>query len=101
LKIASGSNRRPGAQALSLRFRSRWCGFPIRNSQSEIQNALDFPAMNVSDSAPTQKQVLDPVCGMVITPDKAAAKIEHGGHEHYFCSKQCQAEFEKDPKKYH
>ena len=50
---------------------------------------------------PTQKQVKDPVCGKIFPAEEAVAKIEHGSHTHYFCSEQCKAEFEKDPKKYH
>jgi YHS domain-containing protein len=49
----------------------------------------------------TAKQAQDPVCKMIVQVDTAAAKIEHGGHAHYFCSEQCKREFEKDPKKYH
>lgn len=48
-----------------------------------------------------QGKVKDPVCGMMIDPNKAAAKIEHGGHTHYFCNVSCKEKFEKDPKKYH
>ena len=50
---------------------------------------------------PTQKQVKDPVCGMILPAEDAAARIDHGGHTHYFCSEGCKVEFEKDPKKYH
>jgi Cu+-exporting ATPase len=52
-------------------------------------------------SQPTQRQVRDPVCGMIISADEAAGKIDHSDHTHYFCSDQCRREFEKDPKKYH
>ncbi len=54
-----------------------------------------------SHSAPTVKQVLCPVCNMLVMPSEAPAVIEHGGHAHYFCSVECKEEFEKDPKKYH
>jgi len=49
----------------------------------------------------TAKQAQDPVCKMIVDVDNAPAKIEHGEHTHYFCSQQCKAEFEKNPKKYH
>ncbi|MHB0976380.1 MAG: ATP-binding cassette domain-containing protein [Candidatus Aquicultorales bacterium] len=39
----------------------------------------------------------DPVCGMSIERDKAAAKVEYGGREFFFCSKGCSAEFLEDP----
>ncbi len=44
--------------------------------------------------------VTDPVCGMKIDPDTAFSKIEHGGRIIYFCSKMCEEEFKKNPKKY-
>jgi len=49
----------------------------------------------------TTKQAQDPVCKMIVDVDKAAGKIDHGEHAHYFCSEKCQREFEKNPKKYH
>ncbi|MEM3579697.1 MAG: copper-translocating P-type ATPase [Candidatus Bathyarchaeia archaeon] len=44
--------------------------------------------------------VTDPVCGMKIDPDTAFSKIEHEGRVIYFCSKMCEEEFKKNPKKY-
>ena len=49
----------------------------------------------------TERQVIDPVCKMVIDPKTAAAKVEHGDHTHYFCNVACKEAFERDPKKYH
>ncbi|PYQ47835.1 MAG: YHS domain-containing protein [Acidobacteria bacterium] len=49
----------------------------------------------------TAKQAQDPVCKMIVDVEKAAARIEHGEHAHYFCSEKCKHEFEKNPKKYH
>jgi Cu2+-exporting ATPase len=44
--------------------------------------------------------VIDPVCKMKIEPDMAYSKIEHEGRIIYFCSKACEEEFKKNPKKY-
>ncbi len=44
--------------------------------------------------------VTDPVCGMKIDPDAAYSKIEHEGRVIYFCSRMCEEEFKKNPKKY-
>lgn len=49
----------------------------------------------------TARQVKDPVCGMIIAAEDAAAIVEHGEHKHYFCSQECRQKFEADPKKYH
>jgi Cu2+-exporting ATPase len=47
-----------------------------------------------------KKLVTDPVCGMKIEPETAYSKIEHEGQTVYFCSKHCEEEFKKNPKKY-
>jgi P-type Cu+ transporter len=42
----------------------------------------------------------DPVCGMTVEPNKAAAKVEHGGKTYYFCAPGCAKRFEQVPEKY-
>jgi Cu+-exporting ATPase len=42
----------------------------------------------------------DPVCGMAVQPDKAAAQAEYGGKTWYFCSRQCRDKFTADPGKF-
>ena len=44
--------------------------------------------------------VTDPVCGMKIDPDTAYSKIEHDGRVVYFCSRMCEEEFKRNPRKY-
>jgi len=39
----------------------------------------------------------DPVCGMMVAPEKGAAKLEHAGKTYYFCSKSCTERFSHDP----
>ena len=48
----------------------------------------------------TPPKVKDPVCGMSVAPEKAAAKIEHAGNRYYFCSKGCAERFSRDPEKF-
>ena len=43
---------------------------------------------------------IDPVCGMTIEPDKAAAVAEYSGSNWYFCSEHCHHKFNSDPEKY-
>src|SRR6266478_6515670 len=67
----------------------------------------------MSDSAPTPKPSLpgltilpstpkmkDPVCGMMVDPQKSAAKVEHGGKTYYFCSARCAERFENNPENF-
>ena len=42
----------------------------------------------------------DPVCGMTVDPDKAAAKVEHAGKAYYFCAPGCAKRFQQAPEKY-
>jgi Cu+-exporting ATPase len=42
----------------------------------------------------------DPVCGMTVEPEKAAAQLQHAGKIYYFCAKGCARKFSTDPGKY-
>jgi|KNS12BottometaT_FD_k123_3225_4 YHS domain-containing protein len=42
---------------------------------------------------------IDPVCGMKVNKQKAAATIVYNGETYYFCKSGCKARFEKDPEK--
>ena len=43
---------------------------------------------------------IDPVCGMTVAPDTAAATRELGGATYYFCSTHCAATFDADSARY-
>ena len=45
-------------------------------------------------------KVKDPVCGMTIDEEKAAATTGYGGKDFRFCSRSCREKFEKDPAAY-
>src|SRR5579863_7608702 len=42
----------------------------------------------------------DPVCGMEVQPESAAASETHAGQTYYFCCKGCAAKFRAEPAKY-
>lgn len=44
--------------------------------------------------------VRDPVCGMEIRPEDAAASEEHDERTFYFCSHACHETFVADPHRY-
>ena len=44
--------------------------------------------------------VVDPVCGMVISPESAVAQEEHDGAMFYFCSEGCHRAFLNDPHRF-
>ena len=42
----------------------------------------------------------DPVCGMLVSPEKAAGKFDHQGKTYYFCSSRCAERFAREPEKF-
>ncbi len=42
----------------------------------------------------------DPVCGMMVDPAKAIAKVEHAGETYYFCCMGCAQKFQARPQEY-
>jgi Cu+-exporting ATPase len=44
--------------------------------------------------------VLDPVCGMTISPDDAVGHVDHKGQTSYFCSQSCLDQFKADPDRF-
>jgi YHS domain-containing protein len=50
--------------------------------------------------AQTEEKLVDPVCGMTVTREHAAATYDFQGKTYYFCSTACRDDFVKDPQKY-
>jgi YHS domain-containing protein len=42
----------------------------------------------------------DPVCGMNVDPNTAAAKVEYAGKTYYFCAPGCAKRFQQAPEEY-
>jgi Cu+-exporting ATPase len=55
------------------------------------------PGLPILLAAPREK---DPVCGMMVDPQKAAGKVEHDGKTYYFCSARCAERFRNEPEKF-
>jgi Cu+-exporting ATPase len=51
-------------------------------------------------TAKRDRTAVDPVCGMSVNPDTAAATVHHDGKAHYFCHPRCADRFRADPKRY-
>ena len=54
----------------------------------------------VENLADTVVAEVDPVCGMKVLPQKAAASLKRAGRTWYFCCPGCKAKFEANPRKY-
>src|SRR5918992_1306624 len=46
---------------------------------------------------PDTTEVVDPVCGMTISPADAVGHLDHRGHTYYFCHQSCLDQFRADP----
>ena len=57
-------------------------------------------ALNLASPDAAEPTVIDPVCGMELTPHSADFSMEYGGVRHYFCGKGCHAQFGKEPSRY-
>jgi YHS domain-containing protein len=42
----------------------------------------------------------DPVCEMNVDPGDAYGSTQYDGRQYYFCSRECQETFEKNPRVY-
>jgi Cu+-exporting ATPase len=56
-----------------------------------------MPGLPILPAAPREK---DPVCGMIVEPQKAAGKVEHNGKTYYFCSARCAERFRNEPERF-
>ena len=45
-------------------------------------------------------EVIDPVCGMTISPEDAIGHHDHRGQTYYFCAESCLEQFRADPEKF-
>ena len=56
---------------------------------------IDRGGVDFADEA-----VADPVCGMRISRSLAVASFDYLGHAYYFCSTECQEQFNREPTAY-
>ena len=49
---------------------------------------------------PDEDAAIDPVCGMRVTPSRAAGRADHRGRTYYFCSRGCLDKFQRAPDDY-
>ncbi len=63
---------------------------PRAHSHDSEEPTMDMPTTAVTD----------PVCGMSIDPDTAAATRQYQGQTYFFCSNGCATSFDKDPARY-
>src|SRR3970282_1490267 len=47
-----------------------------------------------------EQDVVDPVCGMTISPADSVGEVEHRGHTYDFCSDSCLERFTANPEEF-
>jgi Cu+-exporting ATPase len=52
------------------------------------------------NAQPQLEEVLDPVCGMTISPADAVGTVVHRGETYYFCAESCLEQFKEDPERF-
>ena len=58
----------------------------------------DQPTIHQPESRrPNMSEQIDPICGMTVEPEKAAAKREYAGKAYYFCGPGCAKAFDLKP----
>jgi YHS domain-containing protein len=45
-------------------------------------------------TTPAAKHETDPICGMIVDPNRAAGRSERDGKTYYFCSAACKGRFD-------
>ncbi|MBU2051664.1 MAG: metalloregulator ArsR/SmtB family transcription factor [Candidatus Beckwithbacteria bacterium] len=48
----------------------------------------------------SSRQVVDPVCGMKLSPQIASFTLKASGKTHYFCASGCLKKFKKEPRRF-
>jgi len=56
-----------------------------------------LPGLPILPPAPREK---DPVCGMMVDPQKPAGKQDYRGKTYYFCSARCAERFQQEPERF-
>jgi Cu+-exporting ATPase len=82
------------ARAVDVAGLLNWCGVHDLNPVPQL---VPQPA---GTQETTMAQVRDPVCGMTIEREGAAARAENGRREFFFCSSTCADAFESAPRRY-
>jgi P-type Cu+ transporter len=64
-----------------------------------IATAMDHEH-NRDEGNPAGDRVIDPVCGMQVDPQRAAASYHYNGTTYYFCNPRCEERFAEEPERY-
>ena len=91
-----------GAPADLLRDRGLLLDVNLIHGHSHVHRLGNTEEAHEHEHDPSHHEVamIDPVCGMTVTPETAAAAWEHEGQTYYFCSVSCFDRFREDPERF-
>jgi YHS domain-containing protein len=70
-----------------------------RHDLRNVREAVElFAAVRIG--ARTEHFALDPVCNMVVDPDRAAGRLMYEGRAYFFCALTCAGEFARSPERF-
>jgi Cu+-exporting ATPase len=85
----------------------RWRPVPLPDAApAQVTPQVQLGAPTEADTTRKEEttvgttSAVDPVCGMTVVPETAAASREYDGTGYYFCSAHCAASFDADPQHY-
>jgi Cu+-exporting ATPase len=85
----------------------RWRPAPLPDAglvqvipQVQLGTAMKADTTRQEETTVGTTNTVDPVCGMTVAPETAAASREVDGTRYYFCSAHCAASFDADPQRY-
>ncbi len=89
------------------RFAQQPARYVAAQQAREAATKSTLAVLSMADSELQQFPILrdaekekDPVCGMSVSPEKAARTFEHKGKTYYFCSARCALRFSHEPEKF-
>jgi adenylate cyclase len=71
-----------------------------RKSLRNVSEPVDLFAALPIGASETGRLPVDPVCRMVVDPDRAAGRLLHDGEAFYFCSLTCAGQFAQQPERF-
>jgi class 3 adenylate cyclase len=71
-----------------------------RHPLKGIDEAVPIFLASAGPEATSDGLPIDPVCRMVVHPEKAAGMLVHEGSRHYFCSIDCARRFAQEPARF-
>ena len=68
-----------------------------RHQLRNVREPVELLAALLAGEPERHGHVVDPVCKMIIDPDRAVGRLTHEGVAHFFCTLECAGEFARRP----